>query len=167
MFQLILRVLWVLFGAGIGLVLALAVVRPEGSTILLASLGGTALFLFGLTTSPSTQPRALFGGHLLSALIGVIAYQLLGDATWVMILAVVVTIGVLLLTKTVHPPAGANPLIMISSHAGFFDIWSHVFVGVLVLAATTYVWSRIKPSEIAYPLNWNQKSPPDERWSIW
>ncbi len=128
--QTILRLLWVLAGASIALALALHVVRPTDSTLLLASLGGSTLFLFGLTTFPPTQPRALFGGHLMSAFIGVICYQLFGDATWVMVIAVLITIAVLILTKTVHPPAGANPLIMISAHAGFVDIWTHVFVGV-------------------------------------
>ncbi|NCZ84610.1 MAG: HPP family protein, partial [Burkholderiaceae bacterium] len=119
--QTILRILWVLGGASVALFLALHVVRPQDSTLLLASLGGSTLFLFGLTTLPPTQPRALFGGHLLSALIGVICYQVFGDSTWVLVVSVLITIAVLLLTKTVHPPAGANPLIMIHAHAGFMD----------------------------------------------
>ncbi|NCZ78770.1 MAG: HPP family protein, partial [Burkholderiaceae bacterium] len=57
--QTILRILWVLGGASVALFLALHVVRPQDSTLLLASLGGSTLFLFGLTTLPPTQPRAL------------------------------------------------------------------------------------------------------------
>ena len=165
--QTILRVLWVLAGASVALVLALHVVRPADSTLLLASLGGSTLFLFGLTALPPTQPRALFGGHLISALIGVICYQLFGDATWVMVISVLITIAALILSRTVHPPAGANPLIMIHSHAGFIDIWTHVFGGVLVLAITTFVWSRLGPGQACYPVNWNQKSPPTDQWGIW
>ena len=40
------------------------------SPFLLASLGGSAVFLFGLTRAPAAQPRALIGGHLGGALIG-------------------------------------------------------------------------------------------------
>jgi len=141
--QTILRLLWVLAGASIALALALHVVRPADSTLLLASLGGSTLFLF------------------------VICYQLFGDTTWVMVIAVLITIAVLILTKTVHPPAGANPLIMISAHAGFVDIWTHVFAGVLVLALTTYLWSRLGIGQVRYPVNWNQKSPPTDQWGIW
>lgn len=165
--QTILRILWVLAGASVALFLALHVVRPADSTLLLASLGGSTLFLFGLTTLPPTQPRALFGGHLISAFIGVMCYQFLGDATWVMVISVLITIAALLLTKTVHPPAGANPLIMISAHAGFIDIWTHVFAGVLVLAITTYIWSRLGPGKVRYPVNWNQESPPGQNWGPW
>ncbi len=165
--QTVLRILWVLCGASVALFLALHVVRPQDSTLLLASLGGSTLFLFGLTTLPPTQPRALFGGHLLSALIGVICYQTFGDSTWVLVLSVLVTIAVLLLTKTVHPPAGANPLIMIHGHAGFMDIWTHVLLVVVVLAATTFVWSRLGIGNARYPVKWNQESPPGSHWGPW
>jgi CBS-domain-containing membrane protein len=165
--QTILRILWVLLGASLALFLALYVVRPQDSGLLLASLGGSTLFLFGLTSLPPTQPRALFGGHILSAFIGVICYQLFGDATWVLVFSVLFTIAVLLLTKTVHPPAGANPLIMIHAHAGFMDIWTHVLTGVIVLAATTFVWSRLGPGKVTYPVKWNQESPPGPNWGPW
>ncbi len=165
--QTLLRILWVLTGASVALFLALHVVRPQDSTLLIASLGGSTLFLFGLTTLPPTQPRALFGGHIISALIGVVCYRLFGDATWVMVVSVLITIAVLLLTKTVHPPAGANPLIMIHGHAGFMDIWTHVIIGVVALAATTYVWSRLGPGKAKYPIKWNQESPPGQNWGPW
>jgi len=161
------RVLWVAVGSAIALTIALVVVREPETELLVASLGGSALFLFGLTTLPPAQPRSLFGGHLISSLIGVIAYQFFGDGLWVSIFAVVLTIGILLLTRTVHPPAGANPLIMIQSHAGFMDIWSGVMVGVLVLAITAYIWSRLGPGKVHYPISWKQPSPPTNNWSVW
>jgi CBS-domain-containing membrane protein len=46
-------------------------------------------------------------------------YQFLGDATWVYILALVLSLIFMLVTKTVHPPAGANPLLML--HARMQD----------------------------------------------
>src|SRR5512146_845573 len=107
------RLLWCALGAAAGITLALALAGPSVSPFLLASLGGSAVFLFGLTRAPAAQPRALFGGHLGGALIGIVCYQLLGEALWVYALAQALTLGYMLLSKTVHPPAGANPLIMI------------------------------------------------------
>ena len=69
----------------------------------------TAVFLFGLTQAAAVQPRALFGGHLGGAFIGIACYQLFGDAPWVYVLSVAVTVVALLATRAVHPPAGANP----------------------------------------------------------
>ncbi|MGO9144999.1 MAG: HPP family protein [Desulfomonilia bacterium] len=49
-------------------------------------------------------------------------YHAFGDALWVYVLATVLSLMYMLATRTVHPPAGANPLIMINQHAGFFSL---------------------------------------------
>jgi len=163
----IIRLLWCALGvaAGIGLALSLAAL-PE-PPFLLASLGGSAVFLFGLTRAPAAQPRALFGGHLGSALIGIACYQFFGDSLWVYALAQVLALWYMLLTKTVHPPAGANPLIMIYSHSGLSALWQPVFIGVLSLAVVTAVWSRLFPGLSHYPVTWLDRSPPTMFWGGW
>lgn len=49
-------------------------------------------------------------------------YRVLGDALWVYALAQVLALWFMLISKTMHPPAGANPSIMIFSHAGFAGV---------------------------------------------
>jgi CBS-domain-containing membrane protein len=163
----VVRFVWCLAGVAAGISLALGLVAPPVSPFLLASLGGSAVFLFGLTRAPAAQPRALFGGHLGSALIGVVCYQCFGEAPWVYVLALVLALAIMLLTKTVHPPAGANPLIMVASHSGFAALWNTVFVGVLALAAVAFVWSRMLPGLVRYPLSWSESSPPSVLWGGW
>src|SRR5208282_1668302 len=58
------RLLWCGVGAAVSLGLVLYFVNPPTDLLLLASFGGTAVFLFGLTRAPAAQPRSLFGGHL-------------------------------------------------------------------------------------------------------
>lgn len=161
------RLLWSILGAAIGISLALMLVGPPASPFLLASLGGSTIFLFGLTRTPAAQPRALFGGHLGGALIGVACYQCFGEALWVYALAQVLTLAYMLVTKTVHPPAGANPLIMVHCHASFAAIWQPVFVGILSLAALAFIWSRMVPGLAHYPVVWLDKSPPSISWGGW
>jgi CBS-domain-containing membrane protein len=163
---LILRLLWVLLGSTVAITLALWATQAN-SPLLLASLGGTTLFLFVLTTAPAAQPRAVFGAHLIGALIGIIAYQLFGDGFWVYVVALVVTIGVLLITRCVHPPAGANPLIMIQAHASFMHLGITVLTGVLIIFAVAYIWSRLGVGSRKYPVSWTQASPPSLNWSLW
>jgi CBS-domain-containing membrane protein len=161
------RLLWCVLGAAAGISLALWLVAPPASALFLASLGGSAVFLFGLTRAPAAQPRALLGGHLGGALIGIACYQWFGDALWVYAIAQAVTLCFMLLTKTVHPPAGANPIIMVYGHSGLSALWQPVLVGVLSLAAVAVVWSRLFPGLTHYPTSWLDRSPPSPFWGGW
>lgn len=161
------RLLWCAVGAAVGLGLVLWLVDPPSAPLLLASFGGTAVFLFGLTRAPAAQPRALFGGHLGGALIGVLCFQTFGDATWVYLLAVALSLVFMLVTKTVHPPAGANPLIMVHAHAGLSAVLQPVGLGVVILAVIAAAWSRLLPGTVRYPYSWLEKSPPSLFWGGW
>ena len=145
-------------GIGIGLAIALSLVAPPVNPFLLASLGGSAVFLFGLPSAHAAQPRALFGGHLSSACIGVVCYQMFGDAVWVYAVAQALALSFMLITRTIHPPAGANPLIMIYGHANYPALWQPVFVGVLTLAVVAAFWSRLVSGQEAYPRSWFEPS---------
>ena len=109
----------------------------------------------------------MFGGHLLSSAIGVIAFHYFGDSLYVSVVAVVVTICVLLLTRTVHPPAGANPLIMIQAHAGVVHLGMTVLSGVTAIVVVAWLWSRVGFGDTRYPVSWTQPSPPTASWGIW
>jgi CBS-domain-containing membrane protein len=161
------RLLWCALGAAAGIGVALFLASPPASPLFLASLGGSAVFLFGLTRAPAAQPRALFGGHFGGALIGIACYQLFGDSLWVYVLAQVLALWFMLLTRTVHPPAGANPIIMIYAHCSLSALWQPVFVGVLSLAVVAAIWSRLYPGLSPYPVAWLDPSPPSWFWGGW
>ncbi len=161
------RLMWCGTGVAIALGLVFWLVNPPSNPLLLASFGGSSVFLFGLTRAPAAQPRSLVGGHLGGALIGIICFHAFGDANWVYLLAVVLTLVFMLVTRTVHPPAGANPLLMIHGHAGFFAFWQPVGLGILVLGLIAVAWSRLMPGMVHYPLNWFEKSPQTLFWGAW
>ena len=161
------RLLWCALGVSAAIALALWLVAPPVSPFFLASLGGSATFLFGLTRAPAAQPRALFGGHLGGAFVGICCYQLFGEALWVYALAQALALVLMLLTKTVHPPAGANPILMVYAHAGYAALLQPVLVGVLSLAFVAVVWSRLFPGLARYPVAWLDRSPPSTFWGGW
>lgn len=163
----IVRLLWCMLGIAAGMTLALSVSGPGASPFLLASLGGTAVFLFGFTRAPAAQPRSLFGGHLGSALVGIACYQAFGDALWVYVLAQALALGLMLATRTVHPPAGANPILMVHVHAGWSALLQPVLLGVGCLAFVAAIWSRLYPGLSRYPVNAGAPSPTHIAWGGW
>ncbi len=74
-------------------------------------------------------------------------------ALWVSAAAVVMTMIFMVLTRTIHPPAGANPLFMGHNHAGFPVLLKPVGAGVLVLFVVAALWSRVRAGE-KYPSRW-------------
>ena len=153
------RLLYCVVGAVCGITFALRFAGPTVGVFFLASLGGSSVFLFGLTRAAAAQPRALFGGHLGGAAIGIACYHALGDAPWVYGLAQGLALAFMLATRTVHPPAGTNPILMIYVHAGWSALFLPVFVGVLSLALCAALWSRLYPGLVHYPVSWLECSP--------
>ena len=154
--QRLIDLIWSAIGASVAIGLALWLIADDSSLFLLASLGGSTIFLFALTDAEAAQPCALFGGHLAAATIGIICFQLLGDALWVSVLAVVLSMVFMVGTRTIHPPAGANPLFMVHYHAGFKALLKPVGIGVLILFLVAVVWSRLRPGK-RYPSKWWRK----------
>ncbi|WOF75866.1 HPP family protein [Parvibaculaceae bacterium PLY_AMNH_Bact1] len=124
--------------AGLGGALAIGLVgllaHLSGSALLMAPLGATAVLVFGLADSPLSGPRHVMGGHALSMSIGLLCLFIVSVVTpgfnilpfiLVSILAAGIgtglAIAVMLATRTVHPPAGANPILLMFSGAGFTD----------------------------------------------
>jgi len=154
-------------GAALGLSLVLSFADPPTMPLFISSIGGSAVFLFALSATPAAQPRSLFGGHIGSVLIGSICYQMFGDSLWVYVLALVLTLIYMLLTKTVHPPAGANPLIVMHAHASLTAVLQPVLFGIVILALVAAVWSRLVPGMVSYPSRWFEQSPPTIAWGGW
>src|ERR1700709_665064 len=88
------------------------------------------------------QPRALIGGHLVTALVGFAVLKLTGPQAWAAAAAVGLAILAMYLTGTFHPPAGINPLLVVSNSLPWSFLLARVLAGALLLAAFAYLWHR-------------------------
>lgn len=112
------EILWSWIGSFLGLaavsLLHFNILDQTGLMMIIGSFGASAVLIYGAIRSPLAQPRNLLGGHILSAIIGVTAFQLLGGQPWLAAaMAVSTSIAVMHLTKTLHPPGGATALIAV------------------------------------------------------
>jgi CBS-domain-containing membrane protein len=69
-----------------------------------------------------------------------------------MALAVGLAIAVMQWTKTVHPPAGADPLVVMLSGAGWPFLLSPVLLGSLFVVTVAWAYHRL--SRTPYPRRW-------------
>jgi len=137
------------FGIGIIAFLQSYVLDKNDAVFLIASFGASSVLVYGAIQSPLAQPRNLIGGHLISAFIGVTIYKLLPDIIWLTApLAVALSIVVMQITKTLHPPGGATALIAVIGSQkikmlGYFYIISPVLAGALILLIVALIFNNI------------------------
>ncbi len=111
-------ILWSWVGSFLGIaavgLLHFRVLDQSALIMIIGSFGASAVLIYGAIRSPLAQPRNLIGGHVLSAIVGVAAYRYLGGQPWLAAaMAVSVSIALMHLTKTLHPPGGATALIAV------------------------------------------------------
>lgn len=80
--------------------------------LVLGSFGSSSVILFAFPDSHFAQPQSVIGGHAISSAIGLLALALCGPAWWSLALAVAISAAAMMATRTVHPPAGSNPIIV-------------------------------------------------------
>jgi CBS domain-containing membrane protein len=102
-------------GAAVGIALTMVVsagVPLAGADlpIIVAPLGASAVLAFAVPASPLAQPWPVVGGNILSTLVGVAVYQLMGDTMLAAGVAVGLAIVAMSLTRCLHPPGGAAAL---------------------------------------------------------
>ncbi|MET0716977.1 MAG: HPP family protein [Pseudoxanthomonas sp.] len=109
-----------------------------GGTLMLASMGASAVLLFAVPQGALSQPWAVIGGHLVSACIGVSCQRLFPDHTWTAALAVGLAVGAMHYLRCIHPPGGATSLAAVIGGAdihalGYHYVMTPVMVNVVAI----------------------------------
>jgi len=93
--------------------------------------------------SPLAHPKNVFFGHIISAFSGVFVFAILGISSLSIGFGVGLAIFLMMLTKTVHPPAGANPIIAILGAKGAGFIIIPVAVGALFIVLFAIIYNKL------------------------
>ena len=113
---------------------------------LIPPFGTSLVLVMAVHESPLASPRNVFFGHVLSASSGVLMFYFLGNTALSIALGLGFAISLMMLTKTVHPPAGANPVIAVLGAKTFEFVIMPVAIGAsfIVIFALLYnkIWKR-------------------------
>lgn len=100
------------------------------------------VLVIALPESKPAQPRALVGGHLVATVIGLIVVKLAGPNAGAAAAAVGLAVAAMFITDTLHPPAGINPLLVVSNDLGWIFLIVPVATGALLLLGFAWLWHR-------------------------
>ena len=123
------------------------------SPFLMAPFGATCVLAFGVPNSPLAQPRNIIGGHIISTLVGFVCLFLLGNEWYSLALGVGLAICVMQLTRTTHPPAGADPIVVILGAKTLSFIINPVLLGAVVITIIALIFNNLS-KERKYPTYW-------------
>ncbi len=136
-------------GAGAIWLLA-ALIESLGQLLLIAPFGASCVLLFALPQSPLARPRNVIGGHVISALVGLLVLTFLGNGVLAMGIGVGLAIALMQFTGTLHPPAGGDPLVVILTGAGWSFLLQPILAGTAILVFLAWIYHRFV-SRRAYP----------------
>lgn len=145
--------LWGTIGGTIAIAVLAYLTSYSGTLWIMAPFGASCVLAFGLYDAPLSQPRNIIGGHLVTTLVGLIMYHLFGNEPWVLGVAVGLGIGAMMMTKTTHPPAGANPIVVILAGSPWSFLFTPVLVGAVVIAVVALLFNNLI-SNRKYPTFW-------------
>ena len=101
---------------------------------LIASFGSTMVLLYGYPESPFAQPKNIFFGHLVTAVVGIVVLNFIPLPIYITIpLAVGLGVGLMIFLDITHPPAGGNPIIVIIGSVSYDYLLSPIILGSIIV----------------------------------
>ena len=124
-------------------ILTLLTYKTELGIFLLASFGSSMVLLYGYPESPFAQPKNVFFGHLITAVIGLIVLNFVPLPIFITIpIAVGFGVCLMILFNVTHPPAGGNPIIVIIGSVSFDFLFSPVITGSIIIIISAIIINR-------------------------
>ena len=124
-------------------VLTILTYKTEYGIFLLASFGSSMVLLYGYPESPFAQPKNVFFGHLITALVGLFFLNFVPLPIYITIpLAVGFGVSLMIFFKVTHPPAGGNPIIVIIGSVSLDYLLSPVITGSIIIIIFAIIINR-------------------------
>ena len=125
-------------------VLTFLTYKTELGIFIIASFGSSMVLLFGYPESPFAQPKNIFFGHFLSSIVGLFFLYFVPLQIYIIIpIAVGFAVGLMILFKVTHPPAGGNPIIVIIGSVSLDYLINPIIIGTIIILIFGVVLNRL------------------------
>jgi|TARA_X000001036_G_scaffold218021_1_gene204079 CBS-domain-containing membrane protein len=115
----------------------------ESNLWLIPPFGASMVLVMAVHESPLAHPKNVLFGHIISAFSGVFIFAIFGFSSLSVGAGVGLAIFLMMATKTVHPPAGANPIIAILGAKGASFIVIPVAAGALFIVLFAIIYNKL------------------------
>ena len=118
--------------------------KTELGIFLLASFGSSMVLLYGYPDSPFAQPKNVFFGHLITAVVGLFFLNFIPFPLYIIIpLAVGFGVSLMILFNVTHPPAGGNPIIVIMGSVSIDYLLNPIIIGAIIILIFGIIINRL------------------------
>ena len=125
-------------------ILTVLTYKTEFGIFFVASFGSSMVLLYGYPESPFAQPKNVFFGHLVTAIVGMIFLYLIPLQLFIIIpLAVGFGVGLMILLNVTHPPAGGNPIIVIMGSVSVDYLLNPIISGSIIILIFAVIINRL------------------------
>ncbi len=125
-------------------VLTILTYKTEYGIFLITSFGSSMVLLYGYPESSFSQPKNIFFGHLLTSIIGILFLYIVPLPIYILVpLSVGFSVALMILLKIVHPPAGANPIIVIMGSVSLDYLINPIITGTLIILIFGIILNRL------------------------
>jgi CBS-domain-containing membrane protein len=111
------------------------------------------VLVLGSPEVEAAQPRALIGGHIVATIFGLIVLKIAGPQPWAAAVAVGLSMVAMHVTRTFHPPAGIDPLLVVVNDLPLSFLLVPVAAGAVTLALFAYAWHLVM-RQYRWPQRW-------------
>lgn len=159
-------------GAFLGILVSILVTTwftgADSLVYIIPSMGATAVLLFAVPHGALAQPWNVFGGHLVSALIGVACAQWIPQVSIGAAAAVGISVAAMYYLHCIHPPGGATALAAVIGGESIQQLGYHYLltpvlinvVAILVVAVlfnALFQWRRYPAAQMRRTMDTTQQ----------
>ncbi|KHF40578.1 hypothetical protein LQ50_08640 [Halalkalibacter okhensis] len=139
-------------GGLIAMILISILAVSLGYPMALGPIGASCLLVFAAYEGPFSQPRHIIGGHILSTVAALSIWDLFGRSHITIGITLAVVVLLMLITKTMHPPAAASAIVAINTQTGWGMLLT-IIISAIIVVVISVLYNNLFENR-TYPRRW-------------